>query len=944
VEPEGGLLERQDVTAAAGELVGRVAAGGAGALFVVGEAGQGKTSVIGLACRQAGEAGLVVGLGRGHPMETSLPFGVMTALLEDVGGRGLLGEDQPRPATPGDRAARFYGVLRWLRDRAGGALLLAIDDLHWADADSLALVSFLCRRMGSLRAGLIATLRPWPAEALQIAEAVMQEGRYNIEHLAPLSEAAAGTLIEARLGRPLAPAARHRAFMLCAGNPLLLEQLAVAIGEGGQVPEAAGAGTAAAAQGVLLARFAGLPAAGMRCAQAASVLGTSFQPEIAVRLAGLEESEADTAVEALARAGLIAQRPGGPADFVHPLFGQALYEDLAGPVRARLHARAFTVLHARGLDAQAAEHAVKAGLAGDLEAAAVLEQAGRAARRAGAVATAVTWLDAAVAMAGDQAGAGLLLAQAEALLVTGQLDRAVAAYRHLLGRPAIPVGTKAEALWMLGRTLVMTGEHDRAAAAFGEAADLAAKDDPGTAVAVLLDASFSAVISTGPASALPAGSRARELAASLGPQLRTRADAAWGGIAVQAGDPAGIAAVQAAAPWQQAGGHGGDVPGSAWGTVNDFAFAMALVERLTESERAFATLRASADRASLPEAIALLADGHGYALTRMGRLDEALEAINTALSLADLAPVIGSFAGVGRAYIQLYRGELDDSARWCERVEADATARGEWNALLFLWDVLGHRRLREGAAAEACEHYARLEAMVHRMGIGEPCLPPWARHGIGAYLAAGRTGDAERVLAWLHEAAQRMPCRFPKIAAATGRAWLAELGGDQARADAHHRAALALHGEVDLPVEHAETLLGYGAFLRRSGQAAGARRMLAQAAAVAEAAGARWLAGLSGQELKVAGGRSRRRSDPAALSAQEERVAALAAAGAANADIARQLYLSVSTVETHLQHIYAKLGIHTRYQLIAKAADAGWGTATPAGSPGAQGPGAKTYR
>ena len=95
---------------------------------------------------------------------------------------------------------------------------------------------------------------------------------------------------------------------------------------------------------------------------------------------------------------------------MHPLFRQALYDDLAGPVRARLHARAFAVLHARGLDAQAAEHALQAGLAGDLEAAAVLEEAGRAARRTGALATAVTWLNAAVDMAGRRASISLLLA------------------------------------------------------------------------------------------------------------------------------------------------------------------------------------------------------------------------------------------------------------------------------------------------------------------------------------------------------------------------------------------------------------------------------------------------------------------------------------------------------------------------------------------------------
>ena len=62
-------------------------------------------------------------------------------------------------------------------------------------------------------------------------------------------------------------------------------------------------------------------------------------------------------------------------------------------------------------------------------------------------------------------------------------------------------------------------------------------------------------------------------------------------------------------------------------------------------------------------------------------------------------------------------------------------------------------------------------------------------------------------------------------------------------------------------------------------------------------------------------------------------MATLAATGATNADIARQLSLSVSTVGTHLEHIYAKLAIHTRYQLIAIAADASWGAKHSGSSP-----------
>ena len=920
-----GLLEREDVTGAVGRLVGGVAAGRSGALFVVAEAGLGKTSVLAQACRVAAVAGLTVGAGRGHPMETGLPFGLLDQALAAMGGRGLLGGDRAQSTSAGDQAARFYAVLRWLGQRRGAPVVLVLDDLHWADADSLALVSFLCRRLGSVRLGLIGSLRPWPPHAREAVAGLAQEGCGSIWPLAPLSPPAAISLLEARLSCAVPAASSRQAFVLCAGNPLLLEQLAVALGQGEEMPGAAGAATAVFGRGMLLARFAGLPPAGMRCAQAASVLGASFLPEIAAQVAGLEGSQTEEAFESLGRTGLIQQRPGAQADFIHPLFRQALYEDMAGPSRTRLHARAFAVLAAHGLEAQAAEHALQAQLAGDPDAVAVLERAGHAARRAGALGTAVTRFDGAVAMAGDRAGLELLLAQADALLVGGHLDRAVTACRLLLSRPELPGHARVEALWMLGRALVMTGEHDSAAAVLDEAAQLARADDPGTAVRVLLDACFSAMITAGPGHALPIAGRARELAGPVGGELRIRADALWGEIAVQTGDPAGIPAAEAAAPCLrpgQAPGPGGDlIDPRAWGTVNSFAFTASMVERLAESERAFAILRASADRASLPEAVAILASGHGYVLTRMGRLDEALEAINVALSLVDLAPVVESFASVGSAYIQLYMGRLEDSARWCERVEATATARGEWNALLFLWDVLGHRRLREGAVAEACEFYARLEATVHQMGIGEPCLPPWPRHAIGAYLAGGRISDAERVLAWLDQAAQRLPCLFPRIAAAAGRGQLADLRGNHDEAEDHFRAAIALHGEVDLPLEQSETLLACGGFLRRSGRLAAARPVLAKAAEVADAAGAGWLARLARAELKVAGGRLRRRAGPGELSAQEARVAGLAAAGATNAQIAGQLFLSVSTVETHLERIYAKLGIHSRYQLIARAAD-----------------------
>lgn len=67
----------------------------------------------------------------------------------------------------------------------------------------------------------------------------------------------------------------------------------------------------------------------------------------------------------------------------------------------------------------------------------------------------------------------------------------------------------------------------------------------------------------------------------------------------------------------------------------------------------------------------------------------------------------------------------------------------------------------------------------------------------------------------------------------------------------------------------------------------------------------------------AAGGR-RRALGPDELSPQEAAVARLARAGRSNGEIARQLHLSVNTVQTHLAHVYRKLDIHRRWELVAR--------------------------
>src|SRR5260370_33273586 len=102
--------------------------------------------------------------------------------------------------------------------------LILLDDLHWADPDSLALVSFLSHRLSSVPVALVATLRPWPRAALDLARHLAQQGQAQLEQLMPLSPPAATALLTERMGADLPEGTIDRAWAASGGNPPLLEE------------------------------------------------------------------------------------------------------------------------------------------------------------------------------------------------------------------------------------------------------------------------------------------------------------------------------------------------------------------------------------------------------------------------------------------------------------------------------------------------------------------------------------------------------------------------------------------------------------------------------------------------------------------------------------------------------------------------------------------------
>jgi DNA-binding CsgD family transcriptional regulator len=212
--------------------------------------------------------------------------------------------------------------------------------------------------------------------------------------------------------------------------------------------------------------------------------------------------------------------------------------------------------------------------------------------------------------------------------------------------------------------------------------------------------------------------------------------------------------------------------------------------------------------------------------------------------------------------------------------------------------------------------YLRAEQLSNQLGIGEPCVVPWAGRAAIAHARAGRDTDATRVLDWLDACAERLPCRYPGVAAAFGRAEMALRHADHRTAERHYLEALTLHDAADLPMERTSTLLAYGNMLRRHGEPARARPILAEALRTAEAVGAPALARYAREGLSATGGRRRRATANGRLTPQELRVAQLIQAGCRRREIAERLTVSEATVRTHLQHIYTKLGIHSVRELM----------------------------
>jgi DNA-binding CsgD family transcriptional regulator/tetratricopeptide (TPR) repeat protein len=448
-------------------------AGQGGCAVITGEAGIGKSRLMRELARMAAGRQVLVVTGRAVPASTSAPYRPVTEALLQLLRRHPLPDDPSLApwlphlaallpgagaddlvAGPGrgadSQAVRGEAVLRLLRRLRPDGLVVALEDLHWADPDTVSLVEYLADNAVGQPVLFAASLRTEPrSPASELAR--RQRGRPGIVHL-PL-----GRLSEREVAEMIAACRssaddeeRSRVGRASEGVPLFVEELLASPG----IPESVSE--------TVRERLAEFPDGERAVLEVAAVLGHHFDWKILPAASG---QPSEVVSRALARAvdRVLVTADGGGFQFRHALTREAVLMSALPPRLHQAAANALAAIDAVHPDLAGGWRDVAADVAarsGDrARAGRLLRDSGRYSLEVGALATAVDTLRRAVGLlegSPERAEAELMLI--EALALAGRVDEAAAAGTRLTGRlgddPAT-IQTRIEAHLRLAHAAVL---------------------------------------------------------------------------------------------------------------------------------------------------------------------------------------------------------------------------------------------------------------------------------------------------------------------------------------------------------------------------------------------------------------------------------------------------------------------------------------------------------
>lgn len=917
------------------------AAGGHGTLVLVqGPAGIGKTTVLRAACAAATGHGMRALTARGLAFEQGFPYGIVRQLLEparvaDGPAQWDALLDAPADAAPHITLHGLYWLTANLAVRE--PLVLAVDDVHWADAPSLRWLSHLAARIDSLPILLLAAAQSGPGQPEAIGELGDYPACVRLD-LRPLDRAAAAALVGDGLGEQAGPEIRRAAYASTGGNPFLLDALvkevkAVRARGGAALDEATVLSVGPQPVADSVARRVGqLGTGAVPLVRALAVLGRPAPLRYVAALSDIDLQYAALLTDRLRAANVLAA--GALLEFEHPIVRTAVYGSVPPGMRAMAHARAAALLEADGADTELVGlHLLRSEPAADPHAVTVLRAAAASAAGRGATDTAAGFLRRALAEPPPAKGRAALLLDLGLALASERDEDGVAVLHEAVaqaddagrpgaddaGQPNKP-GRAAAALLSAG-ALGVWGHHDSAREIALAGLSAAGGD---RLVADQLEAELFANSWLSAATARSAWERIRHRLDSVAkepPAAPGGADwrvyeALAATIAARRGSEVMARFAPVLAESTVLAASPGLTRRDSLGPVT----ALLVLIWNDELERALAfsdaVLAAAAARGSM-NVTATVRSLRSMVLRRLGRLQEAADdgraGLDYKLKTAPPLAVAWAAALLIEALIKIGRyAEAEDVVTVAE----DRRPPDGWIHTVMFTQARGTLRVAAQRPEEGLTDLCTAAEGWRALGVSSPAGATWRIPAVVACTALGRREEAAKLAAEQLDLARA--AGNPATLGVSLRI-AAPFAPDPEQILAE---AISLLEAVDGGYEQGLALAELGTHRRRAGRRGEAREPLRRALDYAERTGAERLRGYARAELLAVGARPRRAAltGPEALTSAERKVAALAAAGRSNRQIAQQLYITQATVETHLRHAFHKLGITSRADLPARLA------------------------
>ncbi|WP_435771007.1 AAA family ATPase [Nocardioides sp. SYSU DS0651] len=909
------LLERDGVLASLRAAWTDAAAARGSVHLLQGPAGIGKTTVIEAFVRSLEPDARRVLHARCSPLSATVPGSVVRAWFAPLLRTVPLGSapfDGPAVVLSDASAPPLelaYAVQWAVEDlTTDGPVLAVVDDVHWSDPVSLAVLDHLTAAIAGQP--VVVLLGRRSAEPVTAPEHLARVARRARRHpLPPLSAAAA-----ARLVAHLPAEAAAEVVRRSEGVPLFVRELSEAHGSGET-------GTPRGVVDVVRSTLARLPEGSLDIARVVALAARPVTAAVVAAVARRPAAEALRLLDGLAEADVVVWEEAEPpaAAVGHALIGDAILDDLGPAGRAELHADLAAVLRRQGAaDDEVAGHLLHTLPSGRREARDLLLAAGRRALVAGAAELASRYLLRAVDELADPPHSELLpilQEAARALAGFGAVDQALTAWR----RAAASASSAAEAALVMaeaGDALTAAGRHQEALDLWRTWLERTPPEATEERKVLMVRVAMNALT----LSATPGEFEAELRRVSAQPaHADTHGDrlllaAAAAGLVFQRGETADRAAQLAVRAW--GGGRLLDEASAVGAPVYVVSGVLTWTDTLDVAldvlDRAVADAREL--RSALGLATALFC--RGCALLRSGAVTGALDDLTLADDLrrfgwSAYTPVLLQMTVAAH----LARGDVASAAALGPALEECTREPG--SLAEFAAVALADLALVEGRADDA----ARLvEEVAGVLGAADnPAMLSPRRRLARARLLQGRVDEARAAAA--EDVRLARGWGAPR-AAAEALTFAAEVGaGDEPEALLREALALLERPALRRTVERTAAEVALAELLVRRDRSVAAEEAAALARSAHTRASAEGLAPLvarSGAILSGLGAGPGPVGDRrASLTPAERRVVDLVLAGRTNRQVAEELFVTVKAVEWHLSSVYRKLGIRGRRDLAA---------------------------